>query len=130
MSQPNWRPDARCRDFDPELFFPISHGTERETQVEAAKAVCTQCPVMDTCRTWALEEGEAFGVWGGLDEEERRLLGMKRRTTNKPPPARLKCRNGHDLTDPDAIVLNARGERCCLQCQLNRKGTRPVEVSA
>lgn len=120
MSAIDWRQSARCQDFDSEIFFPISHGAEREEQVRVAKAICGRCPVQSACLTWALEQGEPFGIWGGLDEAERRRMGAKRRTTNKPPPARLKCRNGHDLTDPDAIYLNARGERCCVTCKLNR----------
>jgi WhiB family redox-sensing transcriptional regulator len=27
---------------------------------------------MDSCRQWALETGQDFGVWGGMSEDERR----------------------------------------------------------
>src|SRR5262245_10919429 len=122
MSTIDWRQKARCQDYDSELFFPISHGLERQIQESAAKDICDRCPVVADCLTWALDQGEAFGVWGGKSEEERRFLGQKRRTTRKAPVAKAKCRNGHELNDPDAVVLNARGERCCVQCRLNRHG--------
>ena len=41
---------------------------------DAAKAVCGGCAVIVDCRDYALETRQPFGVWGGLDEEERRSL--------------------------------------------------------
>jgi WhiB family redox-sensing transcriptional regulator len=64
----DWRHHAACRDEDPELFFPVV------TTTKEAKGVCGRCPVMSTCLSWALETGQDFGVWGGLDEDERRAL--------------------------------------------------------
>jgi Transcription factor WhiB len=44
--------------------------------VEAAKAVCERCPVRGECLQWALDAGADadYGIWGGLDEAERRRL--------------------------------------------------------
>jgi WhiB family redox-sensing transcriptional regulator len=49
-----------CSSQDPELFF-----AERPQELEAAKAVCTQCPVRQECLSAALGRGEPYGVWGG-----------------------------------------------------------------
>ncbi|BDM69458.1 hypothetical protein HEK616_29450 [Streptomyces nigrescens] len=68
----DWRHRARCRDEDPELFFPVGSTGPSLLQIQEAKAVCRQCPVMDECREWALASGQDNGIWGGLDEEERR----------------------------------------------------------
>ena len=77
----NWRALSRCRDVDPELFFPIGKGVLAERQTYAAKQVCARCPVIDDCRREAFEEPIAeFGVFGGLDEYERRALRPKRDT--------------------------------------------------
>ena len=35
------------------------------TDVEFAKALCTDCPVQALCLTGALERREPWGVWGG-----------------------------------------------------------------
>ena len=65
-----------CRTADPDLFFPpdaelVKAGQRREA---AAKAICAGCPVRDECLAYALESRQAFGIWGGADERERRAM--------------------------------------------------------
>jgi WhiB family redox-sensing transcriptional regulator len=74
----DWRHRAACLTEDPELFFPIGNTGPAVVQIDAAKAVCTSCEVVDTCLKWAMENNQDSGVWGGLSEDERRAL--KRRT--------------------------------------------------
>jgi WhiB family redox-sensing transcriptional regulator len=70
----DWRHAAACRNEDPELFFPIGNTGPALLQIDEAKAVCRQCSVTDACLQWALETAQEAGVWGGLSEDERRLL--------------------------------------------------------
>ena len=49
-----------CRVNDPELWF-----AELPQDVEAAKALCTGCPLRADCLDGALERSEPWGVWGG-----------------------------------------------------------------
>lgn len=49
-----------CRANNPELFF-----AESPSDVEYAKALCTDCPVQALCLAGALERREPWGVWGG-----------------------------------------------------------------
>ncbi len=81
----NWRHRALCRDEDPELFFPVGNSGPALQQIAKAKAVCARCPVLDECLEFALQTGQDAGVWGGLDEDERRALKRRR--------ARAKARN-------------------------------------
>ena len=74
----DWRSKAACLDVDPELFFPIGNTGPAITQAEEAKSVCARCSVISTCLTWALENNQDAGVWGGTSEDERRA--MKRRS--------------------------------------------------
>lgn len=74
----DWRHRAKCREVDPELFFPIGNTGPALLQIEEAKAVCRQCPVMDSCLEWALSTGQDAGVWGGMSEDERRALKRQR----------------------------------------------------
>jgi WhiB family transcriptional regulator, redox-sensing transcriptional regulator len=67
-----WRAHAACRHEDPELFFPVGVTGAALPQIAAAKAVCTGCPVREACLAFALTTNQDYGVWGGLDEEERR----------------------------------------------------------
>lgn len=78
----DWIRHARCRDEDPELFFPIGTTGLAAAQLARAKAVCGLCPVRVECLEWALETGQDAGVWGGLSEEERRALRRLRRPSS------------------------------------------------
>lgn len=63
---PSWQKDAACLQSG-SLFFPVSL---KET--EFPKAVCAGCAVKDECLEMAITEGHTYGVWGGLNEPERR----------------------------------------------------------
>ncbi len=70
----DWRHEAACRDEDPELFFPIGNIGPALLQIEEAKRICQSCQVRESCLQWALETCQESGVWGGMSEDERRLL--------------------------------------------------------
>ena len=74
-----WIEQAACVGQDPELFFPIGSTGPAVRQTERAKAVCALCPVRGACLRWALDTCQDAGVWGGLDEEERRVIRRERR---------------------------------------------------
>jgi WhiB family redox-sensing transcriptional regulator len=73
-----WVHRALCKDEDPELFFPVGNTGPAASQIEAAKDVCTRCPVRLSCLEWAVQTAQDSGVWGGLTEEERRALRRAR----------------------------------------------------
>ncbi|ANN16286.1 transcriptional regulator [Amycolatopsis orientalis] len=64
--------EAACRGEDPELFFPVTETGPGARQVARAKAVCARCPVTSACLAFALDNGLAHGVFGGLTDSERR----------------------------------------------------------
>lgn len=70
----DWRHYAACAGEDPELFFPVGKTGPAMYQAEEAKAICRKCPVREDCLEWSLENRVDFGVWGGLDEYERRTI--------------------------------------------------------
>jgi len=72
-----WWSLAACQHVDPDLFFPISASGPAGPQMAGAKAVCARCPVRRDCLRYALAAGSVQGVWGGLSEEERRLLRQR-----------------------------------------------------
>jgi DNA-binding transcriptional ArsR family regulator len=57
-------PGAACRTADPALFFPEPGDTGAEAQ---AQAVCVGCPVRAQCYAQAVENGERWGIWGGVN---------------------------------------------------------------
>jgi WhiB family redox-sensing transcriptional regulator len=47
---------------------------ERERREKAAKKVCAGCPIRVRCLDFAQATGQKFGIYGGLNEEERAAL--------------------------------------------------------
>jgi WhiB family redox-sensing transcriptional regulator len=74
-----WPSDAACRDVDPELFFPVGPIGPALVQAHRAKSVCRRCPVIQECAEFALGNREITGIWGGMDDEERRAERAARR---------------------------------------------------
>jgi WhiB family redox-sensing transcriptional regulator len=74
----DWRHRGACLTKDPELFFPIGTGEVAAVQSEKAKRVCGSCQVRTHCLEWAMS-ANVDGIWGGLDEGERRSLRRKAR---------------------------------------------------
>ena len=71
----SWPELAACSHVDPELFFPVSESGPARRQVAQAKAVCSRCPVTQSCLDYALENRQVHGIWGGLTWDERRRHG-------------------------------------------------------
>ncbi len=69
----NWQDDANCLGVDTSLFFP-----ERGASTREAKEVCRGCVVVKQCLEFALQNGEKYGIWGGLTERERKRIRRQR----------------------------------------------------
>jgi WhiB family redox-sensing transcriptional regulator len=69
MAGMSWEMEARCRAYDPEIFFEPRARSERR-----AKAICSKCEVRTQCLAFALQSRSEFGVWGGLNVRERAAL--------------------------------------------------------
>jgi WhiB family redox-sensing transcriptional regulator len=50
-------------------------------QIAEAKIACRRCPVSTECLNWALASGQDAGVWGGMSEEERRVVKRRHART-------------------------------------------------
>jgi WhiB family redox-sensing transcriptional regulator len=84
----SWHESAACQGADTELFFPVSSTGPAASDIRAAKAFCGRCPVRACCLTYALDTGQIAGIWGGTDENERRLLrqGQRRSALARSTP--------------------------------------------
>ena len=69
----SWERWAACRGRKAALFFPPGPESthERHMREQAAKRICSQCAVRQDCLDHALQTEEPFGIWGGLNENER-----------------------------------------------------------
>ena len=74
---------AACKGAPLDLFFgpDAEFVTTRQKREAAAKAICARCPVRLDCLDYALDIDQTYGVWGGLNEDERRALRRQRRAS-------------------------------------------------
>jgi WhiB family redox-sensing transcriptional regulator len=70
----SWREQASCREAGIDLFFPIGSTGPAADETRRARQICAGCPVRQECLAYALTSGQQYGIWGGRDEQERRLL--------------------------------------------------------
>lgn len=72
-----WQARASCRGPHAIVFFPPSHSERKDERIErerAAKEICRPCPVRQECLDYAIKIREAHGIWGGLNEAERKQI--------------------------------------------------------
>lgn len=72
-----WQIKAACRGPQASVFFPPNHferKDEREEREARAKAICATCPVRKACLDYSVRIREPHGIWGGLNELERKQL--------------------------------------------------------
>ena len=73
-----WQQTGACRNLAAASdFYPPLHGErkhERLARERRAKSVCATCPVRLQCLQYAVAADERYGIWGGLNQDERRLL--------------------------------------------------------
>ena len=72
-----WQLEAACRGADATLFFAPNYFEKREEKAARevqAKRICAACPVREPCLGYALGSRDPHGIWGGLNELERRRL--------------------------------------------------------
>jgi WhiB family transcriptional regulator, redox-sensing transcriptional regulator len=102
-----WRDRALCATSEsPDDWFP-DHGRQPERVRLRVERTCAACPVRAECLAYAVENGERYGIWGGMTEEERRGVSLPRRAASR------YCASGRHLRTPEGT--GARGT--CLACR-------------
>ena len=77
----DWQLKATCRGPQSVVFFPLSHferKEEKEAREAQAKSICATCSVRQPCLDYAIRIREPHGIWGGLNEVERKQLVARR----------------------------------------------------
>ena len=80
IRRPEWMADANCRGLDPEMFFP-----GRGATIDNLREICRRCDVQAECLTYAINNGEKNGFWGGKSERQRRVIRRKAFGRDTPP---------------------------------------------
>lgn len=69
----SWKLMGACATIgDPDLWYSSNVKEQR-----IAKKICYKCPVLAECLVYSFENEEAYGIWGGLTEIERRRARRK-----------------------------------------------------
>jgi WhiB family redox-sensing transcriptional regulator len=77
ISPLDWTVAAACRDSEGSLFYSTDSSERKEDRLErekVAKRICAGCAVREECLEAAVARHESYGIWGGLNEFERRAL--------------------------------------------------------
>ena len=72
MRTPREFENPLCAQVDGELWFPEKSGDSKP-----AKSICLQCSHITECAEWGIKH-EAFGIWGGLSNNQRREIRRRR----------------------------------------------------
>jgi WhiB family redox-sensing transcriptional regulator len=115
----DWREKARCRDEDPDLWFPIGNTGPALAQTEMAKTICRTCPVLAECLRWAIDSGQPYGIAGGATPHERKGMGAVLRDPEPAAPVRCR-RQRHWMTSANVYVDEFR-HRHCMACRAESK---------
>ena len=79
-----WGQRAACKDkasaeSDPWFSPEDDDDNYSEESTWIARSICHNlCEVRETCLEYAIETGQQYGIWGGLDPKERRKLVLDR----------------------------------------------------
>lgn len=83
-----------CAQSDPDAFFPeeqlvkMADGKERiysnYTHEREVKKICNECPYLDRCLLYALENPSVtLGIWGGTTDFQRKTMRKSLKITPK-----------------------------------------------
>jgi WhiB family redox-sensing transcriptional regulator len=70
----NWRDQGLCGKVNPAVFFPPTYSA---ANVATAREWCASCPVRQQCATFAIRNGDQFGVFGGMTPAEREAARLE-----------------------------------------------------
>ena len=70
-----WQANAECRGPQSVVFFPPPQFERKQERIERERrAICAGCAVQRDCLEYAIQIREPHGVWGGLNENERKIV--------------------------------------------------------
>lgn len=73
----SWQVKAACRGPQAAVFFPPPQFERKDEKLDRearAKEICGTCSVREPCLDYAVSIREPHGIWGGLNESERKAL--------------------------------------------------------
>lgn len=79
LTAESWMVDSNCKNVDnPDMFF-----SQHPADIQAAKTMCSNCPVKLLCVSYAIDHDITDGIWGGLTETDRRQIKAAKQAQQK-----------------------------------------------
>lgn len=104
VNVPYWTGDEACLLVeDPDFFY-----SEFKLDIELAKDICIECPMMVMCREYAIKH-ENHGVWGGTSAKERYALRGNREALETHEIAQLIHERDYIMHKPADEVASTYG---------------------
>jgi WhiB family redox-sensing transcriptional regulator len=73
LTRSYWQDRGACANQGTQAWFVRYEGSR---SADATKRICAGCPVRRDCLASALLFGEEYGIWGGLDSQQRKRLSL------------------------------------------------------
>lgn len=93
MRSEQWRNLARCKGKITNDFYPELGVKGAAKQVREMKMFCRECSVILDCLSYALENDEQFGIWGGMTPKERSKIRKNHGVLTKDTLIQVTKRN-------------------------------------
>jgi WhiB family redox-sensing transcriptional regulator len=74
FTEKNWYELAACKNLPIDIFFPIGRTGPALKEIQRAKSICQECPVVRECLDYAISTNQESGVWGCTSEDERKNM--------------------------------------------------------
>ena len=87
-SDNEWQQRGACRGPQSVAFFPpnsFERKEERDARETKAKSICGMCDVRQPCLEYAIAIKEPNGVWGGMNENERKSYAKSQLAKKSAP---------------------------------------------
>jgi hypothetical protein len=69
-----------CAEVGTEVFFPDINDPNHRAHTKIAISICNRCPFQTECAEWGITR-ERYGIWGGLNVEDRNRIRASRGIT-------------------------------------------------
>jgi len=76
-----WQERAACRGPQSAVFYPppqFERKDDKRERERRAKEICSKCSVASSCLEYAVQIRENHGIWGGLNESERKAMAQSK----------------------------------------------------
>lgn len=111
-----WQDDAACRDVPVDVFFPPPMGP---ASYDAAKVICTSCPVRRDCLAFAVCNGILPDVRGGVRREVADVALLRR----LPQPVAVDAREEVVVTPVEQAEARGHAMRDALPYGADQRWT-------